>query len=93
MKHIHLDYDIQKDLADILSDGILDLPHLSEEAKILSIPLKKLLNGAEIKNLGEDFLDKNKRLKKVLKRRHESDPEFQRIVVVSKKGNNPQNKE
>lgn len=47
----------------------------------------------EIKNLDEDFLDKNKRLKKILKNRYENDPEFQKIIEAANKENNIQNKE
>lgn len=57
MKKIDLDYNIQKDLSGILSDGILDLPHLSEEAKISPITLNKILSGESLfeKEIYEKF--------------------------------------
>lgn len=42
----------------------------------------------DIKHLNEDYLDKNKRLKKILKRRYENDPEFQKVMAVVNKENN-----
>lgn len=45
MKHIHLNYNIQKDLTDALNSGAFDLSCLSEEVEISSITVDKILNG------------------------------------------------